>query len=129
MVGGGAAEGEQRRRLIEASVEAAEDPVEFGNAEGRADAWVDLVFGELALEVSEAQAADESEPGGGLVVVGDILFDDAAVCQVGRAEGRGAAVVVEDGSEEVVVVLAEGVEAASRVLRAISVVMLACAPA
>jgi hypothetical protein len=79
--------GEQRRRLIEAAVEAAEDPVEFGDAEGGADAGVGLVFGELAFEAGLAQAGDEGEPGGGLVVVGDVLFDDAAVGGVGLVNG------------------------------------------
>jgi hypothetical protein len=76
--GGGAAEGEQRRGLVEAAVEAAEDPVEFGDAEGYAEAWVGFVFCELALKVGLAEASDEGEPGGGFVVVGDVLLDDAA---------------------------------------------------
>ena len=58
-----------------------------------------------------AQAGDEREPGGGFVVVGDVLFDDAAVGGVGFGEVGVAAVVVEDRAEEIVVVLAEGVEA------------------
>ena len=74
----GAGGGEERRRLVEAAVEAAEDPVEFGNADGSAEARVGLVFGELSLKVRLAQAGDEGEPGGGFVVVGDVLFDDAA---------------------------------------------------
>ena len=107
----GAGGGEQRRRLVEAAVEAAEDPVEFGDAEGDAEAGVGVVLGELALEVGLAQAGDEGEPAGGLVVVGDVLLDDAAGGGVGFVEGCGAAAVVEDGAEEVVVVLAEGVDA------------------
>ena len=75
----GAGGGEQRRRLIVAAVEAAEDPVELGDADGYAEAGVGFVFGELALEVGLAQAGDEGEPGGGFVVVGDVLLDDAAV--------------------------------------------------
>ena len=58
-----------------------------------------------------AQAGDEGEPGGGFVVVGDVLLDDAAGGGVGYGEVGVAAAVVEDGAEEVVVMLAEGVEA------------------
>ena len=64
--GGGTAEGEQRWRLVEATVEAAEDPVESGEAQGYAEAWVGFVFGELALKVGLAEASDEGEPGGEL---------------------------------------------------------------
>jgi len=64
--------------LVEAAVESAEDPVEFGDAEGYAEAWVGFVFGELGLEVGLAQACNEGEPGGGFVVVGEVLLDDAA---------------------------------------------------
>ena len=46
----GAGGGEQRRRLIEAAVEAAEDPVEFGDLDGDADARGGVVLGELAPE-------------------------------------------------------------------------------
>ncbi len=47
----GASGGEQRRRLVEAAVEAAEDPVELRDADGGAEAGGGLVLGELALEV------------------------------------------------------------------------------
>ena len=70
--------GEQRRGLIEAAVEGAEDPVEAGDAEGGAEAGGGGVFGELPLEVRRAQAGDEGEPGGGFEVVGDEVLDDAA---------------------------------------------------
>ena len=71
--------GKQRRGLVEAAVEAAEDPVEFGDADGCAEAGVGLVLGEHALEVGLAETGDQGEPGGGFVVVGDVLFDDSAV--------------------------------------------------
>ena len=75
----GAGGGEQRRGLVEAAVEAAEDPVEFGDADGYADARGRCTFSvNCALEVGLAQAGDEGEPGGGFEVVGDVLLDDAA---------------------------------------------------
>ena len=74
----GAGGGEQRRGLVEAAVEAAEDPVEFGDLDGCAEARGGYVFGDLRLEVGLADAEDEGEPGGGFEVVVDVLLDDAA---------------------------------------------------
>ena len=62
------------------------------------------------MEVGLAQSGDEREPGSGFVVIGEILLDEAAGGRVGNAEVLVAA-VVEDGSEEIAVVLAEAVEA------------------
>ena len=107
----GAGGGDERRRLVEAAVKGAEDPVEAGNAQGRSEARIDHVLGERALKVGQAQAGDEGEPCGGLDAVGDVLFDHAAVGGVGFVDGCGSAAVVEDGGEPVVVVLTEGVEA------------------
>ena len=61
----------ERRRLVEVAVEAAEDPVEFGNLHGDADAGIDGVLGDGAGEVGLALAGGEREPGGGFVVVLD----------------------------------------------------------
>jgi len=46
-------------RLVEVSVEGTEDPVEFGDGEGEADAGVEGVFGDGSGEVGLAKAADE----------------------------------------------------------------------
>ena len=54
--------GEERRRLVEVAVEGAEDPVETGNAQGRAEAGIGVVLGELALKAGLTQASDEGEP-------------------------------------------------------------------
>jgi hypothetical protein len=107
----GAGGGEEGRGLVEAAVEATEDPVQFGDEDGGADAGGGYVFGDGCLEVRLAEAGDEGEPGGGFEVVGEILLDDAAGRLVGDAEVGVAAVIVEDCAEEVGVVLAEGVDA------------------
>jgi hypothetical protein len=110
--------GEQRRRLIEAAIEAAEDPVEPGDLNRRADAGRRAVLDELALESRLAQTGDQREPAGGLVVVRDVLFDDAAAGGVGFGDGWGSAAVVEGGAEEVAVPLVEEVDATlQRVVR------------
>ncbi len=70
--------GEKRWRLVVAAVEGAEDPVQFGDADGYTETRVGCVFAELALKVGLAQAGDEGEPGGRFEVVGDVLLDDAA---------------------------------------------------
>ena len=51
--------GEQRRGLVEAAVEAAEDPVEFRDLDGCAEARGGYVLGDLRLEVGLAYAEDE----------------------------------------------------------------------
>src|ERR1035438_6922501 len=106
----GAGDAGERRRLVEVAVEAAQDPAEFGNLHGRADARIDGVLGDSGLEVGLALAADEREPGGGVVVVLDEGFFYATVDLGGLGEVRGGA-VVEDRSEKVVLVLAVAVEA------------------
>ena len=42
--------GDQRRRLVEAAIGAAEDPGEFGDLDGHADAWGGGVLGKGALK-------------------------------------------------------------------------------
>ena len=54
--------GDERRGLVEASIEGAEDPVEVGNAQGRAEAGVGVVLGKLALKSGLAETGDEREP-------------------------------------------------------------------
>ncbi len=105
---------EQRRRLIEAAVEAPEDPVQLRNPYRYPEARIGRGLGELASEEGLAQACDQGEPRGGLVVVRNILLDHTAGGRVRDREGCGSGIVVEHGSEEVAVVLAEGVEAGSQ---------------
>ena len=97
--------------MVEASVKGSEDQVEAGNSQGRAEAGIGVVFGELALKSRLTQARDEGEPVGGLVVIGEVLFNHAAGRGVRLTDGECAAAVVEEDAEEGVVMLAEGVEA------------------
>src|SRR5207248_1491097 len=74
----GTSGGEQRRGLVEAAIEAAKDPVEFGDLDGGTKARGGHVFRDLRLEVGLAHAQDKGEPGGGFEVVIDVLLDDSA---------------------------------------------------
>ncbi len=74
----GAGGGEERRGLVEAAVEGAEAPVEFGDAEGSAETGGGVIFGEVSFEAGLAEAGGEGEPGSGFVGVGEVFFDDGA---------------------------------------------------
>jgi len=82
-------------------------PVEAGNSQGPRRGGIGVVFGELALKSRLTQARDEGEPVGGLVVIGEVLFNHAAGRGVRLTDGECAAAVVERDAEEGVVMLAE----------------------
>lgn len=106
-VGGDAGE---RWRLVEVSVEAAEDPVQARDLDSGTEAGVGGIFGYGADEMSLAEATGEGEPGCRFEVVLCIeLFDPGGGDGVGGEVGVGA--VVEDDVEEVVFILDVAVKA------------------
>src|SRR5882672_3602796 len=58
--------GQQRRRLVEMSVEGAEDPVQFGNPQRGADARTGGILNHAAGKMRLAETSIQAEPGCGL---------------------------------------------------------------
>jgi len=106
----GAGDAGERWRLVKVTIEPAEDPVEFRDDDGDANAGIDGVFGYGPGEVGLAFAGDQREPVGGLVVVLDVGFLNAGGDDRIDGEVRGAE-VVEDGAEDVVFMLGLAVDA------------------
>ena len=70
--------GDQRRRLVVVSVEAAQSPVETRNSEGRAEARTDCALGNAAAEARGTHSHRQRQPGRDLEFVVDEERDQAA---------------------------------------------------
>src|SRR5439155_15560117 len=106
---------EQRRSLIVASIETAQDPVQAGHSDGGADTWVNRVLADGGAEMCKPDSAVQGQPTGELVLILEEERFDISPYPFALAERRVAAVTGDD-SEELIVAGAEHLEAGAGVV-------------
>src|SRR6266853_6073007 len=105
----------ERRRLIKAAVESAQCGVQLGNANRGSYSWVGGVFVHQTVEMREANAAVESEPGRRLILVFEedslqIAPDDLCL----RLGSAATILVVRNDTEKCIIVLPVDVQSTAK---------------
>ena len=122
-------DGFDRGCLIVVSVESAEGPVQTGDGESRAEAWLDGGFrdrrrqrGGSEVTFRESRGPDpgrESEPGKGVELVVDIKSFQIGGGLLGVDNRQVSTAVIEDSAEELIIALIEPKESDLKIVLAI----------
>src|SRR5579863_6295931 len=104
--------------LEEASVKAAENPMETRNLDAGADAGVNGGFVDPGTVDGKALSAEQRDVAPEAKMIGDIELNQGGTGTGLRVRFRGCGAIVDDGAEQIVFGLVEGVEAAGDALGA-----------